>query len=81
MNRRLNDILKNNSPLSDEPDVIFVTETSAGYDAVPTIQRYTKYADKDVLVLNHGGIAFYVRNTLASHVLTLILLRAMFHSD
>ena len=51
MNRRLTDILKNISPLSEEPDVIFVTETAAGYDAVPTIQGYSKYADKGVLFL------------------------------
>ena len=68
MDRRLNDILKNISPISDQPDVIFVTETAAGYDAILPIQGYSKYADKDVRILNHGGIAFYVSSTLAPHV-------------
>ena len=68
MNRRLNEILKNTSPLSEEPDVIFVTETAVGYEAIPTIRGYNKYADKDVRVLNHGGIAFYIRSKLVPHV-------------
>ena len=68
MNRRLNEILRNTSPLSEEPDVIFVTETAVGYEAIPTIRGYNKYADKDVQVLNHGGIAFYIRRKLAPHV-------------
>ena len=68
VNRHLNDILKNISPLSEKPDVIFVTKTAAGYDAIPTIYGYNKYADKDVRVLNHGGIAFYIRSSVASHV-------------
>ena len=69
INRRLSEILKNISPISEQkPDVVFVSETSAGYDAIPNIQGYAKYADKDVRALNHGGIAFYVKNALVPHV-------------
>ena len=69
VNRRLLEITKNISPISvQKPDVIFVTETSAGYDAIPNIEGYEKYADKDIRELNHGGIAFYVCSALVPHV-------------
>ena len=69
VNRRLSEILKNISPISEQnPDIVFVSETSAGYDAVPNIQGYSKYADQDVRTLNHGGIAFYVKSALVPHI-------------
>ena len=61
--------MKNISPISEQrPDVIFVTETAAGYDAIPSIQGYVKFADKDVRELNHGGIVLYVSSALVPHV-------------
>ena len=72
VNRRLIEILKNISPISEElPDIIFVSETSAGYDAIPEVEFYSKYADKDVQILNHGGIALYVNKKLAAHIFNL----------
>ena len=69
MNRRLSDIIKNISPISvQKPDIIFVTETSAGYDAIPFIRGYEKFADKEIRELNHGGIVCYVSSVLAPHV-------------
>ena len=69
VDRRLSEIMKNISPISlQKPDIVFATETSAGYDAIPTIEGYEKYADMEIRELNHGGIAFYVRNSLAPHV-------------
>ena len=69
VNRRLNEIVKNISPLSDyKPDIVFVMETSIGYEVIPNINGYTKYADKNIRECSHGGIAFYLTNELASHV-------------
>ena len=51
-----------------KPDIIFVTETSAGYDAIPPIKGYEKYADKEIRELNHGGIACYISSVLVPHV-------------
>ena len=55
----------------ERPDIIFVSETSVGYDAIPEFEFYAKYADKDVQILNHGGIALYVNKKLAPHVFNL----------
>ena len=69
VNRRLSEIIQNISAISvQKPDILFVTETSAGYDAIPTIKGYEKYADNSVHELNHGGIACYVSSALALHV-------------
>ena len=69
VNRRLNEITKNISPIiSDCPDIIFVSETSAGYDAIPEIDLYTKFADKDIKTLSHGGLAFYISKNISSYV-------------
>ena len=68
VNRRLVDIVKNISPISDTPDILFVTETSVPYGALPNIKKYTKYADKNVIKCHYGGVTVYVRNELASHV-------------
>ena len=55
-----------------KPDIVFLTETSAGYDAIPTIGGYEKFADKEIRELNHGGIVCYVRSALAPHVFNII---------
>ena len=46
-------------------------ETSAGYDAIPTISGYERFVDKEVRELNHGGIVFHVSNVLAPHVINI----------
>ena len=69
VNRRLNEMLKNISPVSErKPDIVFVMETSIGYEAIPNINGYTKYAGKNIPESNHAGIAFYLLNELASPV-------------
>ena len=68
VNRRLTEIVKNISPITDLPDILFVTETSIPYGALPNIEKYKKFADKSVIKCNHGGVAAYVNNNLASHV-------------
>ena len=39
-----------------------------GYEILPNIKNYTKFADQSVKILDHGGIVAYVHNILASHV-------------
>ena len=39
-----------------------------GYEIIPEIENFKKYADQNVLQLNHGGIVAYVHKTLISHV-------------
>ena len=69
VNRRLDAIVKNTSPICTYcPNIVFTTETSTGYDALPVIDGYKLYADNDIRLLNHGGIAVYVENTTATHV-------------
>ena len=45
-----------------------MSEISAGFDAIPNIPTYAKFADKDVKELNHGGIALFVSRKLLPHV-------------
>ena len=67
VNRRLNEIVKNISPIiTERPDIVFVFETATGYGALPDIELYNKYADKDVKQLNHGGVVLYIsKKTIA----------------
>ena len=82
VNRRLSEIVKNISPISaQKPDIIFVTETSAGYDAIHNIEGYFKFADQEIRELNYGGIACFISNVLATHVLTFHLIKALYHSN
>ena len=46
VNRRLTEIVKNISPITDLPDILFVTETSIPYGELPNIEKYKKFADK-----------------------------------
>ena len=72
VNRRLDFILKNISPINTiKPDIIFVADTSIGYDALPNINGYILFADKTVRVCNHGGIALYVKHEYAPTVFEL----------
>ena len=49
-------------------DIIFISETNLGCDALPVFDNYTIFADPDRKLCDFGGIACYVRNTIASHV-------------
>ena len=69
VNRRLGTILKNISPFSErKPDLFFASEISVGYEAINNYAGYTKFADETIRERNHGGIACYVKNNIASHV-------------
>ena len=59
---------KFNSLFSREYDIIFISETNLGYDALPEFDKYVLFADPDRKLCNFGGIACYVRNNIASHV-------------
>ena len=62
-------MLEHLSPICTyEPDIVFILETSSGYQALPDIKGYRKYADASIQYLNHGGIALYVKSRLMSHV-------------
>ena len=60
VNLRLDTALKSASPICIyKPHIVFILETSAGYQALPQIEDYRKYADKNIHTLNHGSIAVY----------------------
>ena len=62
--------MKNISPICTyKPDIIFILETSTGYQALSEIKDYRKYADENIHDLNHGGIAMYVQKLLILHVI------------
>ena len=39
-----------------------------GYDIIPEIKNYTKFADSKIQVTNHGGVIAYVHSSISSHV-------------
>ena len=39
-----------------------------GYEILPNMKNYTKFADQKVKILDHGGVVAYVHDILASHV-------------
>ena len=39
-----------------------------GFDILPEIENYKKYADRKVLQIKYGGIVAYIHKTLVSHV-------------
>ena len=39
-----------------------------GYEIIPEIENFKKYADPNILQLNHGGIVAYVHKSLIAHV-------------
>ena len=43
-----------------------------GYDIIPEIKNYTKFADSKIQVTNHGGVVAYVHNSISSHVFDVI---------
>ena len=72
VNRRLINIAKVASPITDyKPDIFFALETSVSYDILPEINGFLKFADKNLLQLNHGGIAMYITKTISSHIFEL----------
>ena len=69
VNRRLETILSHVSPIDNEkPQIIFTIETSLGFDFIPELKNYKKFADKNIVQLNHGGIVAYIASSIASHV-------------
>ena len=69
VNRRPDTVLKSVSPITTQkPNIIFLSETAMGFDIIPEIANYKKYADQSILKLNHGGIVAYVHKELVSHV-------------
>ena len=49
-------------------DVVFISETNLGYDAFPTFKDFTLFADPHKRTCTFGGIAWYIKNALAKHV-------------
>ena len=45
-----------------------MTESAMGFDILPEIEGYKKYADPNVVHINHGGIVAYVHKCLVPHV-------------
>ena len=48
--------------------MIFISETNLGHDALPSFKDYTTVADPSKKICTYGGIAWYVRNSLAKHM-------------
>ena len=48
--------------------MIFISETNLGHSALPSFKDFTTVADPSKKVCNYGGIAWYVRNSLARHM-------------
>ena len=51
-----------------ETDLIFISETNLAYDTLPTFDEYTLIADASVKSCSYGGIAWYVKDSIAKHV-------------
>ena len=48
--------------------MIFISETNLGYDALPSFKEYSVVADPSKKICYYGGIAWYVKNSLAKHM-------------
>ena len=48
--------------------MIFISETNLGYDALPSFKDFTIVADPSKKICTYGGIAWYVRNSLAKYM-------------
>ena len=48
--------------------MIFISETNLGYDALPSFEKYTRVADPSKKTCSYGGIAWYIKNSLAKHM-------------
>ena len=48
--------------------MIFISETNLGYDALPSFKEYTMVADPSKKTCIYGGIAWYIKTSLAKHV-------------
>ena len=70
INRRLNDIVTQTSPLDIyTPDIVFTLETSTIYENISEKSGYKKFADSIITThSNHGGIALFVTKHLSSHI-------------
>ena len=56
---------------NDLLDLIFVSETCLGCDALPRLEGYETIADPTIRTCSHGGMAFYVKRYLFNHVMQL----------
>ena len=48
--------------------MIFISETNLGYDSLPSFEDFTTVADPSKKTCTYGGIAWYVKNSLAKHM-------------
>ena len=70
VDRKLSTVLNmNDSPLLDDSiDLYFVSETCLGTDALPGVDGNEIMSDPTVKLCTHGGMAWYVRNSLYNHI-------------
>ena len=71
VNKRLAHILKyDNNPLQeDELDMFFVSETCLGHGGYPVFKDFTVISDPTVKACQHGGFAWYVKDSLCGHLI------------
>ena len=49
-------------------DLVFLSETNLDYNSLPEIEGYVLISDPSVVKCNHGGLAWYIKASLAKHV-------------
>ena len=52
-------------------DVIFILETNLATSILPNIESYTAYANPNLKLCTHGGIAAYVKNNYSQNIFDL----------
>ena len=56
------------SIFDESHDMIFISETNLGFEALPSFDNYTLVADPNKKLCTCGGIAWYVKDSLARHI-------------
>ena len=71
VNKRLSHVLKyDNNPFQEnELDMFFVSETCLGHGSYPVFKDFTTISDPTVKTCQHGGFAWYVKDSLCSHLM------------
>ena len=70
VNKRLSHVLKYDNPLEEnELDMFFVSETCLGHGSYPVFKDFTTISDPTVKTCQHGGFAWYVKDSLCSHLI------------
>ena len=70
VNKRLPLVLKYDGPLQKNVlDMFFVSETCLGHSSYPVFKDFTVISDPKVTKCQHGGFAWYVKDSLCSHVI------------